>query len=55
MTELTFYGAPDVAYREAFGEGIVGVEDVVGEAGDPGAPAERGHDGGIFADASFTH
>src|SRR6266540_1108601 len=46
---------PDVADREALGEGVVGVDDVRGEAGDPGRAGDRGHDGGTVADHRLLH
>src|SRR5712692_3006273 len=46
----SFMASPDVTDGESFGERIVGIDDVAGEAGDPRLPAQRGHDRGVLTD-----
>ena len=41
---------PDVPDREAVRERILRIDDVLGEAGDPGRARELGHDGAVRAD-----
>ena len=45
-----FGATPDVSNFVACGKWIVGIEDVLGDAGDPGASADRGDYGGVGAD-----
>ncbi len=46
-------GSPDVGYGEAFGKGVGGVEDVAGEACDPGLACEGGDYRVVWADFCF--
>src|SRR5699024_7489447 len=43
----------DVAEDESFREGVGGIDEVCGEAVDPGLAGDSGNDGGILADCGF--
>ena len=46
--------SPDISHRESIWEWVIGIEDVVGEAGDPRLAAEGGDDGRVGADSGFA-
>lgn len=51
--DYSFGAAPDVSNFVAGRKWIVGIKNVLSDAGDPGAAANRGNYGGVGADARF--
>src|SRR5580700_9118085 len=45
--------APDIPNREARRKWIVGIDNIIGDARDPGAPADRRDDSGVRANPRF--
>lgn len=55
MAAILYKLCPYIANSEAIRERVGGVEDVVGEAGDPCLAAEGGDDGFVGADLCFCY
>ena len=52
---LIRYAAPDVGHAVAFGERVCGIEDVLGETGDPALATDLGDDGVVWTDLRFAN